>query len=179
MVIKSVRSLAGLTGRVSALLMIKRFTWIEEDRLGACSYPRRERALRDLARRRIGLVVNLHERPHPPERLARHGLVELHLPVRDFTPPTPDQLRRGVAALKQALADGTRVAVHCGAGLGRTGTLLACFLVEGGREPDEAIGLVRAARPGSLETSAQEKAVHDFWMELKAAQGARPAQTGL
>jgi protein-tyrosine phosphatase len=48
------------------------------------------------------------------------------------------------------------VLVHCAAGLGRTGTLAALLLVEGGLEPEAAIARVRQARPGTLETADQE-----------------------
>jgi atypical dual specificity phosphatase len=141
---------------------LKRITWLEEDRLAACRYPRAERALRELAEQGVEVLVNLHERPHSPQALERHGLTELHLPVPDFTPPTQRQLAYGIAAIEQALADGRRVAVHCGAGLGRTGTLLACYLVKQGVGPNEAIARVRAVRPGSVETPQQEEAVKDY-----------------
>jgi atypical dual specificity phosphatase len=141
---------------------MQRVSWLEADRLAACRYPRTEKALRELAQSGVALLVNLHERAHPRETLARHGLRELHLPVPDFTPPTLEQLARGVAAIEQALADGQKVAVHCGAGLGRTGTLLACYLVNHGLGPDEAIARVRTVRPGSVETPQQEAAVKEY-----------------
>ena len=136
--------------------------WLYPDRLLACSYPWGADGLSTLAERGISVVVNLHERAHAPDRLARLGLTEVHLPVPDFTPPTPDQLARGVHAINRALVDGKRVAVHCAAGLGRTGTLLACYLVSTGVEPDAAIARIRAARPGSIKTAEQEAAIEAF-----------------
>jgi len=85
-----------------------------------------------------------------------------HLPVADFTPPSPAQLDRGAAAIAEAIAAGERVAVHCGAGKGRTGTLLACYLVYQGLAADAAIARVRAVRPGSVETRAQAAAVKAY-----------------
>lgn len=128
----------------------------------ACAYPRREAALAALRRQGVALLVNLHARPHDPSRLARHGMRQLHLPVADFAAPAPDQLDRGVAAIRAAVAADQGVAVHCGAGLGRTGTLLACFLVDDGLDAPSAIARVRAARPGSVETAGQVAAVAAF-----------------
>lgn len=136
--------------------------WLYPDRLLACAYPWGADGLSDLAARGISVVVNLHERAHDPERLASLGLTEIHLPVPDFTPPTPDQLARGVHAISRALVDGKRVAVHCAAGLGRTGTLLACYLVSTGLTPKAAVARVRAVRPGSVETADQQAAIEAF-----------------
>ena len=71
-------------------------TWLEGGRLLACAYPRGEAALASLARRGVSLLVNLHERAHEPARLARYGLTEVHLPVKDFSAPAPEQVARGV-----------------------------------------------------------------------------------
>jgi len=168
-----------MTGRVRPYAMIplriwryarlRRTTWIEAGRLAACKYPRRGGAMRALAAEGVALLVNLHERAHSPEALGRCGLAELHLPVPDFTAPSQDQLERGVAAVEDALASGHRVAVHCGAGLGRTGTLLACYLTRRGYQPGDAIARVRALRPGSVETAEQVAAVAEFARRSAAA----------
>ncbi len=61
------------------------------------------------------------------------------------------------ARLRSLLACGGRVLVHCKGGLGRAGMVAARLLVEAGTAPDAAIAAVRAARPGAVETAAQER----------------------
>ncbi|MDP9369758.1 MAG: dual specificity protein phosphatase family protein [Chloroflexota bacterium] len=140
-------------------------TWLEPQLLG-CSYPRRESALAGIARQGVTVLVNLHKRRHDPSRLARHGLVEVHLPVKDFSAPSPAQVDQGIAAIAGAVADGKQVAVHCRGGLGRTGTLLACYLVHRGWDPEAAIAWVREVRPGSVETAGQVAAVNAYARRL-------------
>ncbi len=140
---------------------------MQEGSLVACAYPTTAAALAELVGRGVAVLINLHERPHEPAVLSRYGLTQVHIPVRDFTPPTPAQLERGVAAITEAVSNGARVAVHCGAGLGRTGTLLACYLVSRGLTAKEAMARVRAARPGSIETPEQEAAVEAYAVRIR------------
>jgi atypical dual specificity phosphatase len=158
----TLRRMASWSRQLWNYATLKRVTWLDDESLGACRYPRDERSLKELADHGVKVLINLHERAHPDHRLARHGLTEVHLPVPDFTSPTPGQLEQGVRAIERAIADGQRVVVHCGAGLGRTGTLLACYLVSRGFGPDEAIARIRAARPGSVETEQQHAAVIQY-----------------
>jgi atypical dual specificity phosphatase len=145
------------------------FTWIVADQLGACSAPQSQDDLRRLHAEKISLVVNLLENGHPEEALAGFAMRELHLPVRDFTAPTLDQIEAAVTAIDAAHGAGERVVVHCAAGIGRTGTLVACYLVSAGMSPDAAITRVRELRPGSLEVDEQVDAVSMYEAHLRGA----------
>lgn len=159
----TVRLVGELRAALSAVgLRTDRGAWVREGEVLACGFPRTEAAVALLARQGITLLVNLHERRrHPPERLAHYGMTEIHLPVPDFAAPTPETLDAGVAAIQTAVAAGKRVAVHCGGGLGRTGTLAACYLLalDPNLGPEQAIAAVRAVRPGAVETAEQAAAV--------------------
>lgn len=139
-------------------------SWIEEGKVVACAYPRSDADWQRLKAAGVTLVVNLHEAAHDEDTLAKYGLQSVHIPVKDFSAPTQDQLEFGTHTIRQALQKEQVVAAHCGAGLGRTGTLMACRLVDAGAaaSPQEAIDRVRKCRPGSVETSAQEEAVEEF-----------------
>src|SRR5689334_2115577 len=97
---------------VGSGLGVDRGTWLVAGQVLGCAYPRGDDALAALREQGIRVLVNLHERAHEPERLARFGLTEVHLPVRDFTAPSAEQLHRGVASIGEALTAGQSVAVH-------------------------------------------------------------------
>jgi atypical dual specificity phosphatase len=58
------------------------------------------------------------------------------------------------------------VNVHCRAGKGRTGTVLAAYFVSKGMSAAEALQRVRELRPGSIETPEQEHAIADLARRL-------------
>lgn len=120
------------------------------------------------------LLVTLIEKPELTllkipslfEDIAAVGMESRWFPIRDFGTPTS---MAGLMELVediffQALAEGKTVVVHCKAGLGRSGLVVAACLVALGYEPDAAFARVRAARPGSVETTEQEDYVKQFAM---------------
>jgi protein-tyrosine phosphatase len=93
----------------------------------------------------------------------RAGMEPIGLPIPDgWVPASMERAIDLVEALVERLRAGRVVVTHCLAGFGRTGTIAACCLVARGRGPAEAITIVRAARPGSLQNSAQECFVSGF-----------------
>ncbi len=110
----------------------------------------------------IAAVLSLTETPLAEETLARHGLAALHLSVPDLTPPTPEQLMLALEFIDAQRAQGRGVAVHCLMGQGRTGTVLAAFLIRDGASPKEALRTLRALCPGAVGAESQERALHAF-----------------
>lgn len=147
------------------------FGWLTPGRVAGMACPRLEE-LPALLREGIGAVLSLTTRPIPADGVAP-GLVVRHEPVPDFAPPSPAQLRAIVAWIRAQLEAGRPVAVHCMAGMGRTGTVLAAWRVSEGAPAAAAIAEVRRQRPGSIETTEQEDAVHAFARDW-AAEGEVP-----
>lgn len=68
-----------------------------------------------------------------------------HVPVQDRRLPSVEALRRALAVLERGTADGTPAAVHCNAGMGRTGVVAAAWLVRSrGLPPAEAVETVES-----------------------------------
>lgn len=135
------------------------FSWLIADELAGMGHPRTADDLVTLRAYGVRAVISLTEEPLPAVWAATAGLGTLHVPVADFTAPTPVQIAQVMGAIDRFRAAGLPVVVHCVGGRGRTGTLLACALVARGESAADAIAAVRAARPGSIENADQEAAV--------------------
>jgi atypical dual specificity phosphatase len=138
------------------------FSWIERPGLAALGWPESREELRWLKAQGIEVLVSLTEDPPDKYQVREAGLLLYHVPVPDMTAPTQEELDRCVSAINKAKQTGMGVAIHCGAGAGRTGAVLACYFVDHGATAKEAITKVRRLRPGSIETEEQSQAVREF-----------------
>jgi hypothetical protein len=96
----------------------------------------------------VTAVVRLNEPKSDREVLIARGIVHVELPFADGAAPPAPLARSFFAAVDAALG---RVAVPCSAGLGRTGTLIALYMMKHLRfSAREAMGWLRVMRPGSV-----------------------------
>ena len=144
------------------------FSWVIPDLLAAMGRPRRTlQALEYFKSVGIGAIVSLTEEPLGQSLISEFGFEYHHIPIADFSAPDFEQVDQFVEVVKKALRERQKVLVHCLAGRGRTGTMLACYLVSEGRSPRQAVEQIRRLRPGSVETPDQEDAVQEYYEHVR------------
>lgn len=140
--------------------MIVNFGYVIDNELAGLAHPDTfgdvMGAFAELRSHGIGALVSLDENGVSPSVAREYDMKYLHIPIPDFQAPKPDQAESFVNFVRECRDNELQVAVHCRGGYGRTGTMIACYLISQGNSADEAIDLVRRRRPGSIETAGQE-----------------------
>ena len=147
-----------LLRRIQAMMLSKpaNFSWVEE-RIAASAVPNGAKHLTWLKKQGIDTILCLVEKPVNKREAEELGIEYIHIPLNDHEPPEVEALTEAIQHIKRVTSSGRRILVHCAAGMGRTGTVLAAyFMAEQGMSADEAIYHVRSLRPGSIEDGQEE-----------------------
>lgn len=142
------------------------FAWLEPGRIAGAPLPG---AVNDIhhdlvALKRMGItmLITLTERDLPGDVLRQHGLTNLHLPIYDHEVPTLAQISMLLKRMEGLIQRGEVLAVHCLAGRGRTGVVLAAWWVRAGLTAPEALRRVRLIDPRYVQNAEQEAFLQSY-----------------
>lgn len=151
------------------------FSWVLEKKLAGSGIPVNLPQLLWVAKNGIRSVITVRESPLPTSWLTNTSqkLDYMHLKVDDFCAPSLESLESTVRYIDQQINEEKPVLVHCAAGKGRTGTILAAYIMK--QDPSlsslEAIKKIRVLRPGSVQSEEQLSALQCFEKHLKKTTG--------
>jgi atypical dual specificity phosphatase len=145
------------------------FMWLKKGRLAGTPQPGvvldADYDMKALKRVGVTKLITLTETNLDQELLKAYELSNIWEPMPDMHPPTLEQGIRLCESIQQLMARREVVAVHCRAGHGRTGTLLALYLIWEGQSAMQALENVRRIEPRWIQSKVQE----DFLIEFAAA----------
>ena len=145
------------------------FVWVERGKLAGSGYPASRGQVEWLVGAGIRSILSLTGDPIPSEWAGGLDVNSGHVAMEDHQAPSVESMDQGVEFIVRQLEGGRPVLVHCLAGEGRTGCVLAAYLVRTkGLGADEAIARLRELKPGFVERG-QEKAVLEYAAVHKSA----------
>lgn len=99
----------------------------------------------------VKLVVRLNSHLYDSNEFTKRGIQHIDMIFDDGTCPTLEYVQKFIGAAECVISKGGKIAVHCKAGLGRTGCLIGAHLIyTHGFTANECIGYMRMIRPGMV-----------------------------
>jgi len=142
------------------------FSWLLENKLAGSAIPTSIDEVQWAIDQGVKSIITVREEPLDGSWIK--GVKYLHVHSNDMGVPEFVDLVSAVDFIHNRITNDEPVMVHCLAGMGRTGTLLACYLVKHQKmSADEAIQKVREERPGSIQSFPQEEIIFQFAKSLE------------
>lgn len=143
------------------------FSWLIEEKLAGSGMPTSFDELEWILNQGVKSIVTMTENALPENWVKEIGY--LHVPTPDYTAPEVDRIDMAVDFIQKKISENQAVMVHCAAGMGRAGTILACYLVKYQKySAQDAIKKVRKERPGSIQSEVQELAISYYEKHLES-----------
>ena len=134
------------------------FSWLIEEKLAGSGMPTTSDELDWVFKQGVKSIVTMTENSLPDSWVK--DVNYLHVPTPDLTAPDMDRIDTAVEFIHEQITNKEAVMVHCAAGMGRAGTILACYLVKYQKHSaKDAIQKIRKERPGSIQSDVQEMAI--------------------
>ncbi|CAD6368628.1 Dual specificity protein phosphatase [metagenome] len=142
------------------------FSWLIEDKLAGSGMPTSSDEFDWIIKQGVTSIVTMTENALPDEWVNAIGY--LHVPTPDLTAPDMDRIDTAVDFIHEKISNDHSVMVHCAAGMGRAGTILACYFVKYQKfSAKDAINKIRTERPGSIQSEVQELAITFYEKHVK------------
>ena len=143
-----------------------KFSWLIENKLAGSAIPTSNDEAQWVIEQGVKSIVTVREEPLDDDWVK--DVNYLHVHSNDMSVPEFDDLVSAIDFMHSRITNNEPVMVHCLAGMGRTGTLLACYLVKYQKiSAGDAIQKVREERPGSIQSYPQEEMIFRFEKSLK------------
>lgn len=134
------------------------FSWLINNKLAGSGMPTSFAELDWVIKQGVRSIITMTEEPLPESWIK--NVQYLHVPTEDLSAPDMEKIDLAVDFIQERIKNGEPTMVHCAAGIGRTGTILACYLIKYQNLPVKtAIDKVRQERPGSIQSESQEIAI--------------------
>ena len=137
------------------------FSWIIENKLAGSAIPTSIDEVKWVTDQGVKSIVTVRE--EPLDNRWTKDVNYLHVSSNDMGVPEFDDLTHTIDFIHSRITNNEPVMVHCLAGLGRTGTILACYLIKYEKmSAEDAIQHVREKRHGSIQSFVQEEIIFQY-----------------